>query len=164
MRNYTNKVVKESITNSLLTLMKERTLDKITIVEITSKAGVGRVSFYRNFNSKEEIILNYMKDITFNKWEEYQKNPKQNICLWYFKMIYEMKDFLPIIYNANCSNLLLDHIRMCCGPKDDQSNNQAYKNSVLSCALFGFADEWIKRGMRETPEQMAEIMKNIKLL
>lgn len=44
-----NILVKNFITEALIKLLKNKTLDKITITEITNKAGVGRASFYRNF-------------------------------------------------------------------------------------------------------------------
>lgn len=52
--------VKKAITLALVELMKERELGQITIKDIVAKAGVGRSSFYRNFSSKEDILLAYL--------------------------------------------------------------------------------------------------------
>lgn len=55
MSNLTlNQVVRESITEALLRLMRNKEFGKIKIKEITDLAGVGRVSFYRNFGSKKK--------------------------------------------------------------------------------------------------------------
>ena len=51
-----NQYVKIQITNAILDLLKEKDIDEITISEITSKAQVGRVSFYRNYKNKEDIL------------------------------------------------------------------------------------------------------------
>ena len=48
--------VSDYITNSLFELMKKKPYADISITEITDKAKVNRVSFYRNFISKEDII------------------------------------------------------------------------------------------------------------
>lgn len=61
-----NEVVRASITESLLLLMEKERLDKITIVELTRKAGVSRMSFYRNFLSKEEVLVAYTEQVFRN--------------------------------------------------------------------------------------------------
>lgn len=50
--NPKNIVVKESITQALLILMENKDFEKITITDIVNKAGVVRMSFYRNYTSK----------------------------------------------------------------------------------------------------------------
>ena len=55
--NPKNIVVKESITQALLILMENKDFEKITITDIVNKAGVVRMSFYRNYTSKEDVIL-----------------------------------------------------------------------------------------------------------
>ncbi|WP_268913600.1 TetR/AcrR family transcriptional regulator [Lentilactobacillus sp. SPB1-3] len=47
---------KEWIAQALLILLRDKPLDKITVTEITKKAGVARLTFYRNFDSKEDVI------------------------------------------------------------------------------------------------------------
>ena len=43
-----NQYVKSEITKALLELLKEKDLNEISIRVITTRAQVGRVSFYRN--------------------------------------------------------------------------------------------------------------------
>ncbi len=56
--------VNEYITEALLMLMKKKAYKDITITEICTKAGVTRMSFYRNFESKEDILRRWITDIT----------------------------------------------------------------------------------------------------
>ena len=51
-----NTYVKRQITDALLSLLKEKPLSDISVSELTDKAGIGRVSFYRNYQSKEDIL------------------------------------------------------------------------------------------------------------
>ena len=51
-----NTYVKRQITATLLDLLKEQPLSNISISELTSKSKVGRVSFYRNYQCKEDIL------------------------------------------------------------------------------------------------------------
>ena len=51
-----NTYVKKQITLALLELLKEKPLVDISISELTQKAQIGRVSFYRNYQTKEDIL------------------------------------------------------------------------------------------------------------
>ena len=47
-----NAYVIEHITGSVLKLLKEKPIQEISISEIVDDAGVGRTSFYRNYETK----------------------------------------------------------------------------------------------------------------
>lgn len=51
--------VSDKITVTLLELLKNYTLKEITISFLCDEAGVGRASFYRNFDGKEDILIKY---------------------------------------------------------------------------------------------------------
>ena len=54
-KNINNQIIRESITEALLILMENLSFSDITISALTRKAGVSRVSFYRNYKSKEVL-------------------------------------------------------------------------------------------------------------
>ncbi|MGH4036343.1 MAG: TetR/AcrR family transcriptional regulator [Sphaerochaeta sp.] len=47
---------KQWIADALLILLEDTPYNQITITDITEKAGVARLTFYRNFKSKEDIL------------------------------------------------------------------------------------------------------------
>ncbi len=52
-------VAEERIAVALLALLDEKEFSRISITEITERAGVSRVSYYRHFSSKEDILLRH---------------------------------------------------------------------------------------------------------
>ena len=64
-----NLFIKEYILQALLDLMKEKDFKDISITEITKKAGVSRMAYYRNYYYKEDILENYMTELL----EKYEK-------------------------------------------------------------------------------------------
>ena len=48
--------VTEALGRALLDLMQEKSIEKITADELTTRAKLGRATYFRNFNAKEEII------------------------------------------------------------------------------------------------------------
>lgn len=65
--------------DALLALMETKSYDSITVTDITNKAGVARLTFYRHFESKEQILLTHF-EILFNCYfEELSGTPEINL-------------------------------------------------------------------------------------
>lgn len=62
-----NAYVIEHITDALLKLLREKPIEAISISELCGQAGIGRASFYRNFNSREDILRSYIHQL-FQEW------------------------------------------------------------------------------------------------
>ncbi len=70
-----NAYVVEHLTSSMLELLKEKSISEISISELCAMAGVGRTSFYRNYEEKEDIVKAYIEHL-FQDWvEKYKKSP-----------------------------------------------------------------------------------------
>ncbi|MBR6940531.1 MAG: TetR/AcrR family transcriptional regulator, partial [Clostridia bacterium] len=52
-RSESNNLTRECITTALLIIIREKDYDEITITDITEKAGVSRMAYYRNYKSKD---------------------------------------------------------------------------------------------------------------
>ena len=46
----------ESVVEGLWELLEDKSFEKISVSELVERAGIGRVSFYRNFSNKEEVL------------------------------------------------------------------------------------------------------------
>lgn len=62
-RKAENLRVKQSITNALFALMREKSLSDVQITELVGRAGVARASFYRNYDSKEDVLITLVRDV-----------------------------------------------------------------------------------------------------
>ena len=78
-----NMCVRSAIDGAMRKLLAEKPFRQITITELVQTAGVGRSSYYRNYNSMEEIVfscLNRLYDEYFQSRTSakglYQKNTK----------------------------------------------------------------------------------------
>lgn len=65
-KNEAHDMVMESLTQALLQLMEKKPLSKINVSELCTRAGVGRVSFYRNFDSMDDILVQHLKNALTN--------------------------------------------------------------------------------------------------
>ena len=153
--------VKKQITQALLKLMEITTFEEIKINYIAKLAMVSRASFYRNFADKEDVIQQYLIHL-IKEWELKVKLEKREDADWIenlFGLYKNYSEVYTLLYKSNLSHLVLDNIKAVCGPKTEQDNLQAYFNSWLAYGLFGWINEWIARGMKESPESMAKLIK-----
>lgn len=152
------KLAKDYITEALFILMEKKNYKDITITDITKKAGVNRITFYRNFETKDEIINKYIGK-TFDDWgKRWEESADPNIPYWLFKYFYEQKDFINLLYKSNIQHFLMDYIILICNSRTEENNILAYTKSMLAYGLFGFCNEWYLRGMQETPEYMIKLI------
>ena len=65
-----NFLTREAIETALLQLLEKKDLAKISISELVKRAGVSRAAFYRNYDSKEEILESVFKRSVQNIMEQ----------------------------------------------------------------------------------------------
>lgn len=159
MNNKRELSVTQYITNSLFELMKVKPYNDISITEITDKAKVNRVSFYRNFTSKEDIIDKWIKSTTQNFLSKsdisYQKDSTIDYFTKLFSHLEKYKTEATLIYKANLFNLLKDEFdnNLINLHKKEYSN---YKSYFLAGGIFNVYYFWLINGCIETPHQVAE--------
>ena len=134
---------------------------KTTISELVNKAGVGRASFYRKYTSKEDVLSQYIVE-KLEQWKkDFDANPSDDFVVSLFTYFYENKELYLLLYKANLSNLLYEGIRIASGINSPPNNISTYRVATFAGTLFGLIDEWIRKGMLETPEEL-HYMLNIK--
>ena len=159
MNNKRELSVAQYITNSLFELMKVKPYNDISITEITDKANVNRVSFYRNFTSKEDIIDKWIKSTTQNFLSKsdisYQKDSTLDYFTKLFTHLENYKIEAMLIYKANLFNLLKNEFdsNLINLHKKEYSN---YKSYFLAGGIFNVYYFWLINGCKETPQQVAE--------
>ena len=152
-----NAFVKECITTALLQLMKEKSLQDISITELVNKAGVARNSFYRNFESKEAVISQHLRALLDEWFADFIKSGSLNLVEAIFTHYYKHKELCIMLYRQGLAYLSLQSIKEACGAKPEQANFEAYTTAFFAHGLYGWLEEWFKRGMQETPQEMQRL-------
>lgn len=152
-----NTYVKKRITAALLALLKEKPLSEISVNELTSRAEIGRVSFYRNYESKEDI-LKEESDRLIREWGRlYESNPEsapETLFPSLFDFYRDHKDFYTTLYHAGMSSIMMDTIVGTIRITPEMQNLEAYMKSFWAYGIYGWMLEWIKRGMQENGKEL----------
>lgn len=157
-----NAYVKEHITAAILELLRDKPIGEISISELCELAGTGRASFYRNFESKEDIIKAYVRQL-FQEWTS-QSDEKENRPLseWLglmFAHFEKHRDFYGLLNERGLIYLLKDVITELCGLKPGLPKLDAYAKAYAAYTLYGWVEVWFQRGMVDTAEEIAEMFR-----
>jgi AcrR family transcriptional regulator len=161
-RKYTSTAnLKDYISESLMLLMRKKGFEDISIGEITDRAGVNRSSYYRNFNSKEEVIKHYFNKIIYEFIEKIKDGKGMALNEYLVRMFthfYQYKKELLLLYKNKLSHLILDALTETFTvirkqqAFEDMFKTYYHTGGIYNCFLLWFSDE-----MRVSPEKMAEL-------
>lgn len=156
------------IFQSLILLMPTNEYKDLSITSIVEKAGVSRQSFYRNYKSKDDIIIKFFDEVFNDFLCNVQDNhlSASETYQAYFSTLYNHKDALSIIYNASLDYLIYKilisyttHFKnnASCEYKDMSPILKSYIIQYQLGGLVSITMEWIKNGLLESPKSLGEI-------
>lgn len=151
-----NAFVKECITTALLQMLEIAPLDEIAVTDLVQKAGVGRASFYRNFESKKDVLSKHLV-LLIQEWgKEFEAtgNPDR-LSETLLKHYYKYKDTYLLLYRCGLSDMIYETIRAACKLEEAQNNLERYFKSMIAGMIWGWVDEWMRQGMPENPDELA---------
>ncbi|MBR6935043.1 MAG: TetR/AcrR family transcriptional regulator [Clostridia bacterium] len=158
-----NSYVKKQITAALSDLLKEKSITDISISELTQRAQIGRASFYRNYQTKEDI-LREESDRLIKEWgHRYETNPEsspETLFPSLFDFYREHKEFYTILYQAGMASVMLETILDTIQITNEMANLEAYLKSFWAYGIYGWMIEWIKRDMPESGAELLSLFKS----
>lgn len=156
----TTEFLKECMSDALIKLMSEKSIDKITITDITSLAGVGRSTWFRNFSTKSEALTFKLVKL----WERYMleyRNFRISNAKVFFEFNYSIQNLLKTICNAEMQHSIYDAFCVVMLPQHESTALAFYKCRFYAYGLYGLLEEWIKRDFKESPDEMVELFLEI---
>ena len=162
MKQETGDTVKDAIAAALIRLMKDKRLEQITIQEISKQAWVGRSTFYRNFESKEDVLhyhIRVLLDASQRELNPYSDDRLRDFVISQFRLCRKHKDFFIALQKNDLLHLLYKQGAVI--TRDNIAEFDLYRNPYqavfFSSAAIGVIVQWIEGGFRESEETMADI-------
>lgn len=157
-----NKVTRECLRIAMFKLMGQEPFEKISITELTKCAGVSRVAFYRNYESKEDLV----EDLCQSLFAELKASLTSELFStdrrqWYenfFRTIRANSEYFRIYLKANLR--LADEVVLESVFPSDHAKER-YSNAAREGAFLNVLTEWFRSGMEESDEEMAGICEAI---
>ena len=107
----THELAVDSIYIALLQLMEKKPYNEITITDITKRAGVSRMAYYRNYESKDDILIKRLESITDKISEKFRnhKYKDEKTALKEFFETFQQEPILQKVVEAGRIDCLLDN-------------------------------------------------------
>lgn len=155
--------VQAQVTATLLKMMETDSYQTISISELAYAANVSRSSFYRNFADKDDVLRRHMQSLLDVWRKDFDAVPGQDFSASLLRHFYENRDFYLLLYRSGLAWMLHENIKNACNVDADASPVFAYAAASVAGALFGWIDEWISRGMVETPEELEQLAAEVEI-
>lgn len=167
MRKGTKKrpeTVKDRIAAAFIRLLKKRDYHEITVVDIITEAQSGRVSFYRNFQDKDDILRYYIETVT-DEWlsqtdDNYLTLTRESIqpyIVWLFEHMYKHKDVVNILIKIDKLYLLEEEFDRRFFERLGDTVN-AWEIVYKIGGVYKLFVYWAKNGYKETPREIARLV------
>lgn len=158
MERKNNKIVIESITIALIQLMEKKDFNDISITELTSRAGVGRVSFYRNFEDKTDVLRKHLNDIQYEFMAQRSSKQYNSSFTDYitdlFTHLYNYKDLAILLLKSNMFYLVKEQFDYVFNNLKTTSKEEAAL-FFLSGGLYNAFYFWVSGNFEKSPNEIA---------
>ena len=152
------------ITEALLLLLKKKEYKDISIVEICKKAGVTRMSFYRNFESKEDILFKKVRDVTDSFLKESAISYKNDTLSSYFVKLFthmrQQAELCNALNKAGLIHIIKDEFDRVFISRYSQEYDE-YKSVFLAGGIYNVFLIWFRNNCRDNPEDLAKRLDDI---
>ena len=156
---------RECLYTALMELMNKKPIEKIGIGELCSKAGVSRMTYYRNYRSKEDILAQHLSECYerfVGALRSVDNLNLEKICFCYFSFVKEEKDFFIRLVNSRLGLIFVEELAKYMGTVMEvflpEIKLPYYIKSYIAGGFSKMSIDWIVNGMDVPVEQMATML------
>lgn len=160
----TTEMLNKQMGDALIELLKEKPISKISIEELTKKADVGRATFFRHFDSKEELLsyrlVEIYKEYMGDSYDASYADIEHSIK--FFNYYKDTIDLHMLLLDNNLESIIFEGFRSVLIPLEEQSEtDDLYTTFFTAYGLFGVILKWIKGDCKESSEEMAKLCRGL---
>ncbi len=157
-----NRITRECIQTALAILLESKDLEHITISELVKKAGVSRTAFYRNYNTKQDIIDEIVELTSFYLSELVYEATLSNDSYPLFLTLFDYIRNNEAVFMMLLKNSFYEKIAQLFEEDYPLTKSEA---RYIWIGYYGMLRDiqlsWCNHGMKESNEEMARICSNI---
>lgn len=161
-----NRLTKECIKTALIYLMGEKPFEKITITELVRRSGVSRSGFYRNYSSKEDIIIELSNHMIQMLTESLNTiHDEESLHQWFYQAFQKVQEndriFRLLLQSNLTKSSFLGHDFSLEKIFPSHSPENHYKLRAVEGAFINILVNWFHDGQKESCEYMATLCNHI---
>lgn len=154
----------ESVVEALWELLEDKSFEKISVSELVERAGIGRVTFYRNFSNKEEVLERSLnlelqawlteRQIDLSDWSD------AHLLLalrQFFDFWYEQQDKIRLLTTNHLDYLLEEVLDRYFKERLGDLTDDFHLQFIVG-GFFRVLKIWVARGCKESPDDIMRLM------
>ena len=156
---------RQCLFDALMILWEQKPYDKITITEIARKAGVSRMAFYRNYETKDELVWDKLKQLNDEYLADLARETDMRIedfTVHLYEYVQENAAFMQKAMDAGFGRMMQRLVEdYMAHPYAFQLSNidlRAFENANLRHFIAGgygsMISRWLAGGMRQSPREI----------
>ena len=151
------------IAQALIALMENTPINDIRIKAIIKKAGVSRMSYYRYFTKKKDVLRYYMDHIIEEYCEQIDGKDGSSFqsyehVLKALQFFYKYRDFILCLDHADMAGIVLEGLNRYVEKQQAFAEGNTYSFYFYAGALYNVYMQWISKGAVEAPEEIAKMI------
>ena len=162
-KNTPSEFLKDCLADAVIRLLEKYPLNEIQVKQICDVSGYHRSSWFRAFRSKHESVT-YKMIRLWQVWADvHGVTVRDEFTLdnadAFFQYNYEIRDTTRLLYRRGLMGDISKSFTAILYAHHREESREAYKASIFAYSLFGILQEWIVRDFKESPAEMADIIR-----
>ena len=174
MRDTDRRVIytKKLLRDSLMALMEEKPISRISVTELCKGAGVNRGTFYSHYREPEDVLRNIEEDLVSNVSDILDNlSDTSEIYHAVTQALYRNRDACRLLISPNGDPNCIKHMlelstRYFAKHTQSALNTDPaalrYMHAFMFAGTVAVLEEWLTKDPGRTPEEIAEIIINMK--
>jgi AcrR family transcriptional regulator len=167
---------RKQLGNALVELMQEKRFIDITVQDIIDRADVGRTTFYKYFQDKEDLLMSNLETILENfirHMDSTDEDQKMLSTVDFFRHVMENKELYKAMLGGQGTNILFNkgqavmsqkiemHLALLPMEKTELSVPLPVLTNFLAGSFLILLKWWFEHKMTYTPEQMDDMYQQL---
>ena len=159
---------KDTIISCFVRLITEKGYSEVSVSDITREAKISRITFYRNFSTKEDVISSFIQQVVVEVQTAVSRHSAEHSLTGYFEIMFTTiapyGDVVKELYRANMGDLILSYFnRYLFKTPLAMTGKQMdlYETRFLSGAFYNVLITWIMKGQSESAAEMAGLFSSL---
>ncbi|MBR3057757.1 MAG: TetR/AcrR family transcriptional regulator [Clostridiales bacterium] len=157
---------KKQITDALLLLMEKYPYSEISVKQIVLETDLVRKTFYRNFESKDDVLRSYIRTI-LRDYFDIVNNARGDVLTTVFEFAKKNKKLLKLLDKNDMMHFMLQGMNEFILSVKSEQNPELNPFSKLFAGLdsdylitlniggiWNVISLWVRRGMKDKPEDV----------
>ena len=150
------------IADALFSLMKRKPFQQITVTEICEEAAIGRKTFYRNFDMKEDVVQFRLDILCAQFKEEIMGMTLAEQLRHHMQFVRDHADVFITLYRSGIHQMVRDKFAILLPdtmPKwTDDPVEQEYRSRYIIAGVEAVERVWVERGFAESIDEVVAIV------